>query len=91
MRKIKRVLNYQKAIIDYLININNTDNYEDYLNNIKKMKKTGNLIGILLNRQGKLIKNKIKKVYNKLGYSKDKRKNPLKRLKSSNFEVGISN
>ena len=67
LRKIKRVLNYQKTIIDYLININNTDNYEDYLNNIKKMKKTGNLIGILLNRQRKLIKNKIKKKRNLIG------------------------
>ena len=66
LRKIKRVLNYQKAIIDYLININNTDNYDNYINNIKKMKKTGNLIGILLNRQRKLIKNKLKKVYNKI-------------------------
>ena len=83
LRKIKRVLTYQKVIIDYLININNTDNYECYLNNIQEMKKS-----ILLNCHRNLIKNKIKNVFNKLGNSKNKRKNVLKKLKSSTFGVG---
>ena len=89
-RKIKRVLNYQKSIIDYLININNTDNYEEYLNNVKEMKKRGNLIGVLLNCHRKLVKNKMKKVYNKLGYSFIQKKTELKKLDSSIFETGQS-
>jgi len=88
LRKIKRVLNYKKSIIDYLININNTDNYVDYLNNIKEMKKAGNLVGVLLNCHRKLTRNKMKKVYNKICYPKVQRKNPLKKLNSSIFEIG---
>ena len=87
-KKIKKVLNYQKVIINYLININNTVNYEDYLNNIKEMKKKGNLIGTLLNCHRKFTKYKIKKVYNKLGNPMAQRKSVLKKLNSSIFEVG---
>ena len=87
-RKIKRVLNYQKAIIDYLININNTDNYEDYLNNMKKIKKKRNLIGILLNCHRKLIKNKMIELNNNLDYPIVQKKVSFKKLNSSIFETG---
>jgi hypothetical protein len=87
-RKIKKVLNYQKVIINYLININNTVNYEDYLNNIKEMQKKGNLIGVLLNCHRKFTKYKMKKVNNKIGNPIVQRKSVLKRLNSSILEVG---
>ena len=87
-RKIKKVLNYQKVIIDYLINLNNTENYEDYIKNIKEMKKKRNFIGILLNYHRKVIKNKMKKVYNKLGLPLVQRKIELKKINSSIFEIG---
>ena len=86
-RKIKRVLNYQKYIINYLININNTVNYEAYLNNVKEMKKRGNLVGVLLNRHRKQIKNKMKKS-NKLRNSISQKKKIFKKLNSSIFEIG---
>jgi hypothetical protein len=87
-RKIKRVLNYQKAIIDYLININNADNYEDYLNKMKKIKKKRNLIGILLNCHRKLIKNKMIELNNNLDYPIVQKKVSFKKLNSSIFETG---
>ena len=85
--KIKRILNYHKVIIDYLINLNNTDNYEERLNNIKEMKKTGSFIGLYFNSHTKINKNKIKKHFNKLVYSADKKKNAIKKLKSVNFGI----
>jgi hypothetical protein len=85
--KIKRILNYHKVIIDYLINLNNTDNYEERLNNIKEMKKTGSFIGLYFNSHKKINKNKIKKHFNKLVYSADKKKNAIKKLKSVNFGI----
>ena len=87
-RKIKRVLNYQKAIINYLININNADNYEDYLNKMKKIKKKRNLIGILLNCHRKLIKNKMIELNNNLDYPIVQKKVSFKKLNSSIFETG---
>jgi len=87
-RKIKRVLSYQKFIIDYLINLNNTVNYEDYLSNVNEMKKKENLIGVLLNCHRKLVKNKIKNAYHKLGYPVVQTKNIFKKLNSSIFETG---
>ena len=89
LKKILKINKYQNAIIFYLINKHNIDNYEDYISLKRKIKKSkGDFSGTVLYLHKKLIKKKLKK----FAYIKSPRKIRLNKVKSLVIGLnGLSN
>ena len=85
LKKLKKVLVYQNISIDYLLNWQNKENYEDFLRNKRIIRKKGILTGSFIFSNKQLFKKKNGKNKNKFDIIKISRKININRVKSSIF------
>ena len=80
LKKIQKIIIYQNALLHYLINKHNNDNYEDYISLKRKIKRSiGDYSGTFLYSHKKLIK----KHLSNFDYIRSPRKKRLNEIKSS--------